>query len=111
MRELVSLRELVFSDAYRKVGTDYYKSMQLFVLLALFYIFFFDYNGGLLIFIAVAFIWATFGISLLIALPFFAFHAFLVSRGKKNFSDKFLWLGHILAVISSFKIFTYVEKL
>lgn len=107
---MYSFKEVIFSDAYRTVGIDYYKSMQFFVMCALIYVFFFDYNGNLVLFLLISLLWATFGISLLIAMPFFVFHAFLVSKGKKIFSDNFLALGHVVAVFATIKLFSFFER-
>jgi hypothetical protein len=106
---MASLGEILNSESYRKIGADYYKSMQLFVVFALIYAFFFEYNGSLLFFIVLSVIWSTFGISLLIALPFFALHAYLVSRGKKKFSDKLLWIGHAFAALATVWLFDYLD--
>lgn len=106
MNDKVPFKVIISSSAYREIGKNYYKSMQFFVALALLYNFIFNSkNLDLLSFIFLSVIWSTFGISLLIAMPFFGCHALLVSRGYKQFSDKFLWLGHICAVFATFYLF------
>ena len=111
MNEKVPFKVIISSKAYREIGTNYYKSMQFFVSIALLYNFIFNsQNLNFLSFVFLSVIWATFGISLLIAMPFFVFHAFLVSRGYKKFSDKFSWLGHICAVFATFYLFYKVNS-
>lgn len=106
---MYSFKEIVLSDAYRTVGVHYYKSMQFFVMLSLIYVFFFAYSGDLFLFLIISFLWATFGISLFIAMPFFVLHAFLVSKERKTISDKLLMAGHAIAVFATIKFFSLIE--
>lgn len=106
---MYSFKEIVLSDAYRTVGEDYYKSMQFFVMLSLIYVFFFAYSGNLFLFLIISFLWATFGISLFVAMPFFVLHAYLVSKERKKFSDKLLLVGHASAVFATIKFFSFIE--
>ena len=111
MNEKVPFKVIISSEAYREIGTNYYKSMQFFVSIVLLYNFIFNsQNLNFLYFIFLSVIWSTFGVSLLIAMPFFVFHAFLVSRGYKKFSDKFLWLGHISAIFATFYLFYKINS-
>lgn len=106
---MYSFKEIVLSDAYRTVGVNYYKSMQFFVVLSLIYVFFFEYSGDLILFLITSFLWATFGISLFVAMPFFALHAVLVSKERKKISDKLLMVGHAIAVFATIKFFSFIE--